>query len=357
MNPLFTIAVTTYNRRDLLKQTLSSILGQTFPDFEVIVGNDYTKESLSLRDLGSDDSRIRIVNHPQNLGELENMNALLRMSRGRYFALIADDDLYAPNFLKAVHAAIVKFDSPVCVYTSFIDGSAIPDEEYDVEGKAFLLSGSEFVNRYFAQKLKALGNMGVFDREYLIKSNGFESLNSGAIALYMEYLHIVKAAVVDRVAYVNAPLIIYRVHEGSWGFTNKDQEQYKIAGENLVRRSVEFFQRPELRRHFKRNLTALLRFVMSDYVIVSRRSEGFHLPKLIAYFGHARKYIRSLKGSELFLSAFVSLLQAEAWLAWVLLKQKILAVAPRFLIRAFYAARSFFYREPIGTVKSIYNPQ
>lgn len=350
MTPFFTIAVTAYNRRDLLQQTLSSILNQSFGDFEVIVGNDYVKEPLSLEALGFDDARVRIVNNSENLGELGNMNALLGMSKGKYFALIADDDLYAPDFLKAVHAAIQKFDSPPCVYTSFIDGSEIPPDTYDIDRQTSLLSGSEFVNLYFAQKLKALGNMGVFDREYLINSNGFENVNSGAIALYMEYLHIVKAALIDRVAYVNVPLIVYRVHEGSWGFANREHEQYRVAGENLVRRSIDYFQRPELTAHFKTNLTALLRFVMSDYVIVTRRSEGFDVGKLMVYFRQSKKYIQFLKSSELYTSARIALLRAQTWLAWVLLKNKILAVAPHFMVVAFYALRSLIHREPMESI-------
>jgi glycosyltransferase involved in cell wall biosynthesis len=347
--PFFTIAVTTYNRRDLLKQTLSSILNQSFSDFEIVVGNDYVKEALSAEALGCDDPRVRIINHPENLGELGNMNALLSMSKGRYFALIADDDLYAPDFLQAVYATIQKFDFPPCVYTSFVDGSSIPENTYDIDRQASLLSGSEFVNLYFAQKLKALGNMGVFDRESLIRSNGFESVNSGSIALYMEYLHIVKAAALDRVAYVNVPLIVYRVHGGSWGFANREHEQYRLAGENLVRRSIEYFQRPELRAHFKDNLTALLRMVMSDYVIVKRRSDGFNFRKLMLYFRESKKYIQSMEGSELYRKARFALLRAEMWLAWVLFKQKLLAVAPRSLVIAFYATRSFVHGEPMDT--------
>jgi glycosyltransferase involved in cell wall biosynthesis len=349
LTPFFTIAVTAYNRRDLLRQTLSSILNQSFGDFEVIIGNDYVEEPLLLEALGFDDPRIRIVNNSENLGELGNMNALLSMSQGKYFALIADDDLYAPDFLKAAHAAIQRFDFPPCVYTSFIDGSEIPPDTYDLDRQTSLLSGSEFVNLYFEQKLKALGNMGVFDREYLISVNGFENVNNGAIALYMEYLQIVKAALIDRVAYVNAPLIVYRVHEGSWGFTNREHAQYLVAGENLVRRSIDYFQQPELRAHFKTNLKALLKFVMSDYVIVTRRSEGFDARKLMAYFRQSKRYIQSLKSSELYTSGRIALLQAQMWLAWVLLKHKILTIAPHFLIVAFYSVRAFIHREPMNT--------
>lgn len=83
--PFFSIGVTTYNRRELLKQVLDILIKQTFSDFEVIVGNDYPQEILTAELLGIYDPRIRFVNHPKNLGEVGNMNALLEVSRGRYF--------------------------------------------------------------------------------------------------------------------------------------------------------------------------------------------------------------------------------------------------------------------------------
>src|SRR3972149_4035428 len=117
--PFFSIGVTTYNRPELLKQTLASILVQTFSDFEVIVGNDNTQATLSAEPFGIKDPRVRFINHPQNLGELRNMNALLGMSRGRYFSWQFDDDGYAPNFLEAVYSSLVKFNFPPCIFTSY----------------------------------------------------------------------------------------------------------------------------------------------------------------------------------------------------------------------------------------------
>ena len=129
LTPFFSIGVTTYNRPEMLKQTLMSIRAQTFADFEVIVGNDYAQEPLSAEFLGITDSRIRFINHPQNLGEAGNMNTLLNMSRGRYFTWQCDDDLYAPNFLGEVHSALVEFNYPTCVFTAyeFIYGNSFPE--------------------------------------------------------------------------------------------------------------------------------------------------------------------------------------------------------------------------------------
>ena len=127
--PLFSIGVTTYNRREMLKECLGSILCQTFADLEIIVGNDFIEEKLSFEDLCLFDPRICIINNQRNLGELENLNNLLKASRGKYFTWQADDDYYAPNFLQEVYKAIMTHgNEPTCVLTSFkvVRGKRLP---------------------------------------------------------------------------------------------------------------------------------------------------------------------------------------------------------------------------------------
>ena len=63
--PFITIGVTTYNRREMLKECLHSILAQTHVDFEVIVGNDFTSNKLYLDEFGIDDPRFKDLNLTQ----------------------------------------------------------------------------------------------------------------------------------------------------------------------------------------------------------------------------------------------------------------------------------------------------
>lgn len=51
MTPFFSFGVTTYNRKDLLKECINSILSQSFDDFEVIISNDYVEEKIELSEL------------------------------------------------------------------------------------------------------------------------------------------------------------------------------------------------------------------------------------------------------------------------------------------------------------------
>jgi glycosyltransferase involved in cell wall biosynthesis len=258
--PFFSIGVTTYNRRDLLLQALNSILNQTFPDFEVIVGNDYQAETLTGELLGICDPRLRFVNHPRNLREVGNMNALLAMAQGRYFTWLADDDLYEPEFLRTGHDLLTKNGFPPVFFSSYrlIRGTEVPPPALISQNSLRELTGREFLERYFAGRLKIMATCGLFDTGVL-KSvvGGVEELCPAAVGLYGEYIFLVRCGLLEKVIYSDASLVLYRMHEGAWGCTNLELDKYREAGAELVRRSGEVLRHPSLSADLAKNLRAL----------------------------------------------------------------------------------------------------
>jgi glycosyltransferase involved in cell wall biosynthesis len=343
--PQFSIGVTTYDRIELLLETLSSITAQTFSDYEVIVGNDNPGRILNAEILGIDDPRVKFVNHEVNLGEFNNMNSLLQVSCGRYFTWLADDDLYAPNFLSAVYEAIGKYDNPDCVFTSFrnFQGSIVPETEA-VDSEYFrLLRGRDFLRSYLTDELKAIGVMGVFSIDYLRQLGGLEDVSGDGFGFYSEYMILVRSGLLKRIVYIDVPLVFYRVHQSAWGITNSDLEQYDRASENLIKRSAQILAMPELKSDFSLNLRQLLKRVLAQYVTVARRSETFRKSHLLAYFVHARKYVSSPGEPGLYMAGLKSLMWAEVWLVWQLCKQKFLSLAPSQIIRLAYFVQSTLY--------------
>lgn len=79
---------------------MRSILAQTYQDFELIVVDDascdHTKEVVQ----GFDDQRIRYVAHKKNKGAATARNTGIKMARGKYIALLDDDDEWLPDKLK-----------------------------------------------------------------------------------------------------------------------------------------------------------------------------------------------------------------------------------------------------------------
>jgi len=255
--PFVSIGVTTYNRHNLLRRTLESILAQTFADFEVIVGNDYTAEVLTSEMLGLSDPRIRLVNHPRNLREVGNMNALLAMATGRYFTWLFDDDLYEPDFLQTAHDCLVKAGFPQAFFSSF--RMLLPGETFQprriAPGEMIELTGREFLRRYSPWHPQVVSTCGLIDTAALRNVvGGVEELCASAIGVYCEYLFLVRCALLEKIVYLDAPFVLFCMHAESWSENPSELAKYLEAGKELVKRSGEVLRHPALVADFKVNL-------------------------------------------------------------------------------------------------------
>lgn len=258
--PFVSIGVTTYNRHDLLRQTLDSILAQTFTDFEVIVGNDYTAEVLTGEMVGITDPRIRFVNHPRNLGEVGNMNALLGMATGRYFTWLFDDDLYEPNFLGTAYDCLVETEFPPAFFSSFrmLRAGETFQPRQIPRTTIVEFSGREFLRWYSPSRPQLASILGLFDLALLRGTIGdLEELSPSSIGVYCEYLFLVRCALLERIIYVDMPLVIYRVHSGSWSESPFELATYIEAGKQLIRRSAAVLRQPVLVDDFNSNLLTI----------------------------------------------------------------------------------------------------
>lgn len=94
-NPAISVIMGVHNGARTLKRAVSSILNQTFNDFEFIICDDCSSdETLSiLQKLRSQDDRIVILSNEQNLGLSATLNKCIGVARGRYIARMDDDDV------------------------------------------------------------------------------------------------------------------------------------------------------------------------------------------------------------------------------------------------------------------------
>ena len=102
--PLVSVIVPTHNRPDMLKETIQSILDQTFQDFEIIVVNDAGQDvSTVVQTFNS--PKISYLSHETNKGLAGARNTGTRAARGKYIAYLDDDDIFYPEHL----ATLVTF--------------------------------------------------------------------------------------------------------------------------------------------------------------------------------------------------------------------------------------------------------
>ncbi len=96
------IGLPVYNRKQFLRETLDSVLAQTFEDFELIISDNASTDGTEeiCREYANRDTRVRYSRNHVNLGASRNYNRVFELSSGEYFKWLASDDLCAPTFLE-----------------------------------------------------------------------------------------------------------------------------------------------------------------------------------------------------------------------------------------------------------------
>jgi glycosyltransferase involved in cell wall biosynthesis len=100
--PLVTIGLPVYNGERFLRDSLDALLAQTFTDFELVISDNASTDSTSniCHEYAKQDSRIRYVRQPINIGAAPNHNYLVSQARGKYFKWASHDDLYDPDLVR-----------------------------------------------------------------------------------------------------------------------------------------------------------------------------------------------------------------------------------------------------------------
>ncbi len=96
--PRVSVIMPTYNRRALLERAVTSVLSQSFGDFELIVVNDASTDDTKayLDALVAHDPRVRPLHHEKNYYPdiSRSLNEAMGVARGTYVARLDDDDYW-----------------------------------------------------------------------------------------------------------------------------------------------------------------------------------------------------------------------------------------------------------------------
>jgi glycosyltransferase involved in cell wall biosynthesis len=99
MTPQISIVMPVYNGEAFLRESLNSIICQTFSDFELIVIDDGSTDRTSAILSGCNDPRLRVA-RLEHAGLPAALNEGLRLARAEWIARIDHDDLMVPNRLE-----------------------------------------------------------------------------------------------------------------------------------------------------------------------------------------------------------------------------------------------------------------
>ncbi len=119
-SPLVSVIMPVYNAEEYLQESVGSVLGQSFSDFELICFNDASSDrSIDiLRTFAENDNRVRIIDSKVNVRQGGGRNRAMGISRGRYIMFLdADDTLRYDALEKCTNAALAS--DAQCVFFDY----------------------------------------------------------------------------------------------------------------------------------------------------------------------------------------------------------------------------------------------
>lgn len=112
---MISIIVPVYNVEKYLGKCLSSILNQTFQDFEIILIDD-SSQDLSLdicRKYAEKDSRITVIENKYNLGQVQSYLKGIHRAKGEFISFVDSDDWIAPTMIEKLYKALISENADI----------------------------------------------------------------------------------------------------------------------------------------------------------------------------------------------------------------------------------------------------
>lgn len=97
---LVTVIMPTFNRENVIRRAVLSVLTQSMPHFELIVVDDGSTDGTARLVDSFTDERIRWIRSESNQGHAYARNIGLEAARGKYIAFLDSDDWWDPHFLR-----------------------------------------------------------------------------------------------------------------------------------------------------------------------------------------------------------------------------------------------------------------
>lgn len=118
--PRVSVLMTTYNGAVFIRQSIDSVLAQSFRDFELIVVDDGSTDTTAAILAAYDDPRLLVIRNPRNLGIVDARNRGFAAVRGSYVATLDHDDVSCPTRLASQVAYLDSSERVVLVGTDIL---------------------------------------------------------------------------------------------------------------------------------------------------------------------------------------------------------------------------------------------
>tara|TARA_B100000900_G_scaffold415898_1_gene447758 strand:- start:871 stop:1617 length:747 start_codon:yes stop_codon:yes gene_type:complete len=100
--PKVSIITPSFNSSNFIEQSITSVISQTFKDWELLVVDDCSNDNSikKIEKFTEIDNRIKLISLDENVGAAEARNIAIRKAKGRFIAFLDSDDVWKNDKLE-----------------------------------------------------------------------------------------------------------------------------------------------------------------------------------------------------------------------------------------------------------------
>ena len=117
LNHKISVIIPVYNSEKFLRESIESVLNQTYSDIEIIVINDGSTDD-SVKILSEYENKIVIINQ-KNQGLASALNNGIKAMTGNWFKWFSPDDIMYPNTIDVLVNTVKNLDDNTIVYSNW----------------------------------------------------------------------------------------------------------------------------------------------------------------------------------------------------------------------------------------------
>lgn len=222
-----------YNGERFLRESISSVLNQTFKEFEFIIVNDGSTDRSEeiIREFSILDNRIQFVNK-KNSGLTKSLNLGINMAKGEWIARIDDDDICEPKRLEIQYSYAKSSNSFALI------GSEFKKIEFNIlKSKIYKYPNQHRNLKELLIKKKIIFPHSSFfiNCKYIKKINGYND----RLMRSQDYDLCLRLSEIGKIACINEPLVKIRKHK--YQISQKDNGMRQLIDSRLA--LISFFLR------------------------------------------------------------------------------------------------------------------
>lgn len=213
--PLVTIVVVSYNHAHYLEENLNSIKAQTYPNLQLIVADDASKDnSVEVYENWLEKNNYPAIKnfHTKNTGLTTTLNECIDLIDGKYIKFIAADDYLHPE---CIEKSVKKLEEMGKDYGMvFTDTWAIDDNSKIIKDIADYNINSYLSKEEFREKLisgNRIAALTVLMNTQTLKNTGKYPTD----IIVEDYFRWLKINEISWIAYIPEKLCYYRVHSNN----------------------------------------------------------------------------------------------------------------------------------------------